>query len=232
MDVSLITQPDIEILGIRIMEPVTTVTDLIIAAACWYCYRELQKKDNPKNSIRFLKYYFLTMSMATAIGGLIGHGFLYALNEYWKLIGWFISMISIALVERSAIEHANRFINPKLGTFFLYLNIVELIALMALTAYTIHFRVVQFHCVYGLLVVVFSFHLYTYIKSKDKGSKQVLYTIGLLSIAAFIFNYPVILNTWFNHRDFAHILMAISALMFLRSSYNYGITVDGQKIEH
>jgi len=220
MDPTQITQPDIHVFGIRILEPVTSVTDIIVAIVCFYAYWQLKTNLNTSKTITFMKWYFLTMGLATFLGGMIGHGFLYAFNEHWKLVGWYISMISIALIERSAIQYARPFINPKLGSAFLVLNIVELIVLMAITTYTLHFSIVEFHCVYGLMVVVFSFHLYTYIKTRDRGSKWMLYAVGILVVAAFVFNLPVVPHIWFNHRDLAHILMAIGSAMFLKAARN------------
>jgi hypothetical protein len=40
----------------------------------------------------------------------------------------------------------------------------------------------------------------------------------VLIVAAFVFNYPVVIHTWFNHRDLAHILMAIGTLGFLKGA--------------
>jgi hypothetical protein len=220
MDPTQISQPDIELFGIRILEPVTSITDIIVAMVCLYAYWQLNKGPLRGKTILFMKWYFLTMGLATFLGGMIGHGFLYAFDEHWKLLGWYISMISIALIERSAIEYAKPHINPKLGSAFLVLNIIELVILMAIVTYTLHFSIVEFHCVYGLMIVVFSFHLYTYLKTRDKGSKWILYAVGVLVMAAFVFNYPVVLDAWFNHRDLAHILMAIGSLMFLKAARN------------
>jgi len=221
MDVTKISQPDIYIWGIRILEPVTTLTDLLVGAVCFYAYWRIQKEKLSGKNILYMKYYFLTMGFATCIGGLIGHGFLYAVNEHWKLLGWYISMVSIALIERSAIGHASRFVSSRYQKIFMTINILELLLFMALTAYTLHFRFVQVHSFYGLLVIVFSFHLFTYLKSKDIGSKLMVQSVLILSVAAFIFNYPIVINEWFNHRDFAHILMAIGSIMFLKGTLNY-----------
>ncbi len=130
-------------------------------------------------------------------------------------------MVSIALIERSAIGHASRFVSSHYRKIFMTINILELLIFMALTAYTLHFRFVQIHSVYGLLIVVFSFHLFTYIKSKDIGSKLMVQSVLILSVAAFIFNYPIVIHEWFNHRDFAHILMAIGSIVFLKGTLNY-----------
>jgi len=222
VDVTLITQPDIEIFGIRILEPVTSVTDILVAATCFYSYWRLRKAKVPGRTALFMQWYFLSMGVATFFGGMIGHAFLYAVNEYWKLLGWYISMASIALIERAAIQHATRLISPKLGNTFLIINLLELVTFMVATALTLHFRFVQIHVVYGLLVVVFSFQLFVYLKTKDVGSKIFLQSIAVLVVAGFIFNYPVVLHEWFNHRDFAHILMAVGTLIFLKGTLRLG----------
>ncbi len=68
-------QPSIEILGIRIDEPVTTFTDLIVSVVCLYAFYHLHKIPIKSKVHWNLKYYFLSMGIATIFGGLIGHGF-------------------------------------------------------------------------------------------------------------------------------------------------------------
>jgi len=104
----------------------------------------------------------------------------------------------------------------------LIINVVELLTFMIITAITLHFRFVQIHVVYGLLVVVFSFQLFVYLKTRDIGSKIFLQAIAVMFVAGFIFNKPVVLHQWFNHRDFAHILMAIGTLIFLKGTLRLG----------
>lgn len=215
MDVSAIKQPEIEWLGIRIQEPVTCITDVLIGLVCFYAWYRLRKANGKQAKFKLLEYYFISMGVATMAGGLIGHGFLYLFNDYWKLLGWYTSMLSVGLIERSSIKHAIHLIKPKTGKFFLILNWIELAAMMALTAYTLHFKFVEFHSLYGFLVVVFGFHFYVWRKTGDRGSKMILWSIAVLAGAVYIFNAPVILHEFFNHRDFAHILMAIGSYMIL-----------------
>jgi len=117
-------QPSIFIYGFRIDEPVTVLTDLLVSAVCFYAYIKLRKIRSGNKVHMYLKHYFLTMALATGIGGLLGHGFLYAFEKSiditlevspWKLPAWLISMFSIMLIERAAIEYARPIINPKIG---------------------------------------------------------------------------------------------------------------------
>src|SRR5688572_803532 len=122
-------QPDIVLWGIRIQEPVTTLTDLLVSAVCYYSFYRLQQSGKRDAVFSLFNYYFLTMGLATTFGGLIGHAFLYYFGFKWKLSGWFISMLSVSLLERATIMHARPLLKPRIGNFLSLLNIVELLIL-------------------------------------------------------------------------------------------------------
>jgi hypothetical protein len=158
------------------------------------------------------------MSIATFFGGVIGHGFLYALSFPWKLPGWIISMLSVALIERSSIERAKPLIDPRVAKFFLGLNIVELLTIMTITITTLNFKWVEFHSGYGLLGVVLPFHAYTWYKTRDKGSFVIILAVLVACLAALIFMNQISIHTWFNHLDISHVMMAVGAYVFYRGA--------------
>lgn len=211
-------QPSIYPFGIRIDEPIATVTDILVSAVCFYAFYKLTKKKLHGRSQWYFRYYFLLISIATFLGGVIGHGFLYALSFPWKLPGWIISMVSVALIERSAISHARRLIKPLVVRFFLVLNIIELLVIMTITMATLDFFWVQVHSAYGLLIVVFSFHAYTYYRTKDKGSQTILWAVGVTAVASLVYMNEFSLHTWFNYLDLSHILLAIASYVFYRAA--------------
>ena len=63
-------QPDIYILGLRVQEPITALTDLFVTAASFYGYYRINKAGYDDNVRRYLKYYFILMGIA-AISQLI-----------------------------------------------------------------------------------------------------------------------------------------------------------------
>lgn len=165
------------------------------------------------------------MGIATTIGGIVGHGFLYAFsyNESlpvspWKLPGWLTSMISIAMVERASIEYARKLIKPAVGTFFAWLNIIELITFIIITFSTLNFFFVEVHSAYGLLIVVAGFNGFVYYKTRSEGSKYYLIAVGVSAISALVFMNELGLHTWFNHYDLSHCIMTLSAYFFYRGS--------------
>jgi hypothetical protein len=209
-------QPSIFPFGIRIDEPVAMVTDLLVSAVCVYAYVRMRTMGlNSWAQIHFRRY-FLLVAIATAWGGIIGHGLLYAFTFAWKLPGWIIGIVSVALVERSAISHAQDLIKPKIGKFFLVINIIEMCAILAITIVTMDFKWVEYHNGYGLIVNVAGFHGYSYYRTRDKGSLIILWAVGVTTLASIVFTNKLSLHTWFNYLDASHVLLAIAAyVMYL-----------------
>jgi len=210
----IIHQPSIYLLGLRIDEPVNMVTDLLVSAVCLISYSRLRKNALRNKTLVYFRWYFLLLGLATLFGGLIGHGFLYLLSFPWKLPGWILSMCSVALIERSSIEYARPLIDPRVGRFFLILNLIELFTIMAVTIYTLNFEWVEFHSGYGLLAVVLPFHGFVYIKTRDAGSLRIIGAVGVACVAALVFMNEISMDAWFNHIDISHVLMSIAAFVF------------------
>lgn len=230
--------------GIRIDEPVTMLTDLIVSAVCFYAFYKLGKFPVKNKVHLYLKYYFLSMGIATFFGGVVGHGFLYMFDSKWelsegyvkfiasfvpldkmnaaanpwKLPGWLTSMFSVALAERASIEYARKIINPKTATFFSWLNVIELLFFVTITFSTLNFFFVEVHTFYGFMIVVSSFNAFVFYKTRSKGSKSFLIAVGFAAIAALFFMNEWALCKWFNHIDISHSFMALSAYMFYRGA--------------
>lgn len=224
----ILPQPSIYIFGLRVDEPMTTLTDLVVSAVCFYAFYQLSKKKLPGHTQLYFRYYFLLLGIATCLGGLVGHGFLYLLSFSWKLPGWITSMLSVALIERSAIQHAKPYIKPGVGKAFLVINVIELVVIMTITMITLDFAWVEFHSGYGLLAIVAPFHLWVYYKTRDRGSAFILLAVGIASIAALFYMNKVSFHTWFNYLDISHTVMAIAAFVFYLGALNLNKPMKGE----
>jgi hypothetical protein len=211
-------QPSIEIYGLRVDEPLTMLTDLVVTAVCIYAFVRLSRIPLKNNVHLYLKYYFLSMGIATAVGGIVGHGFLYLFSFAWKLPGWLTSMLSVALLERAVILYARKLIKPSLGKLFAWLNVIELLLFVTITFVTLDFFFVEVHAAYGLLIVTTGFSLIVFIKTRNKGSRTFLIAVAFSSASALIFMNKWGIGSWFNHFDISHLLMAVSAWFFYKGS--------------
>ncbi|MDG1295939.1 MAG: hypothetical protein P8P48_02295 [Saprospiraceae bacterium] len=207
--------------NLRIQEPVTTFTDFILGMYCLYVTYKLGTHQNTTPPFKFLRIHILLLGFAVIIGGILGHGFQYHFAPTWKIPGWYIGMISVMFLERSSIEYIKQSVSHRLHKALLIINLVELLVIMVIVSVSLNFFWVEFHSVYGLLLVVFPCHLYNYTKTKDPASKIMLYGIAVLVTAIFVFNYPIILSKWFTNYDFAHVLMLLSIIFFYRAGIRF-----------
>ncbi|MEQ1796323.1 MAG: hypothetical protein ABL872_00155 [Lacibacter sp.] len=214
---NLADMPRIHLFGITILEPFTVLTNLLIALACFYAYYGLKKRGlNQSFTHRYIGYFFLLIGWATIIGGVIGHAFLYATGLYGKIPGWYISMAGVAAFERAVISHSRPLMNKNVGRFFSVLNIFEILTFMTLSLVKLDFLYVELHATYGLVVVVFSFELYVYLKTKEKAFQYLLYATAAGVGAILCHALKLSLNRWFNYNDISHLFMAVSILFYYR----------------
>lgn len=225
-------QPSITIFNIIIDEPVTTLTDLVVSTVCFYAFFKLRAIAERTKLHYYLKIYFASMGVATFFGGVVGHGFLRYFDQLtnfdfpvspWKLLGWYTSMISIAMLERAVIERSRVLIPKKVGWFFSRLNILELLTFMTITGFSLNFFFVEVHSAYGLLVITSSFSLLIYLKTRHVGSLRFLIAVGISAVSALVFMNQWGIGKWFNHYDISHTLMAFGAWFFYRGA-TYMIT--------
>jgi len=223
-------QTSIQLGQLIIMEPVTTLTDLIVALVCFVAFYNLKHHpDSGHLSKRLYRYFFLAMALSTLYGGLIGHAFLHYLSFGWKAPGWIVSMLSVALAERAAIMHARPVMNHNYSRFFAVLNIIELLTFMTLTLTFMKFIYVEIHALYGLMLVVFAFEFYVFKKVKDQGSKLVLLSVGIGFLTLIVHLAKISIHPWFNFLDLSHVLMAISSYIMYKGVDTMKIYVKTDK---
>lgn len=198
-------------------EPVTVLTDLLVTAVCWRA-AWLLRKQKPSSLRQLFEAYFWMMGLATAYGGIIGHGFIVQLGFSWKVPGWLISMLAVALLERAAIFHAGSELPQRWAKALAWLNVAELISLSAIVLTTLNFFFVEAHAAYGLLGVVGSLEAWLWYRHRSPGSLPLLQAVGIAALAAGVHLFEISLHTWFNHLDLSHCLMAWAAWQFYRGT--------------
>ncbi|QGY47069.1 hypothetical protein GM418_26430 [Maribellus comscasis] len=204
--------------GIRIDEPIVTITDLLVSVLCFIYAYKIHKSGKKEKTFLYFKIYFFVMGIATMLGGLIGHAFLYAFNFYWKLPGWITSMISIMFVERAAIEHTRIWLKDSLVKIFGIINIIEFLTFLTLTVVTLNFFYVEFHSGYGLMFVVLSLEGFLFLKTKNIATKYLLAGVAFAALAAIFFMNKISPHQWFNYLSVSHVLMAVAATFFYQGA--------------
>ncbi|MEN8228372.1 MAG: hypothetical protein ABFS38_09485 [Bacteroidota bacterium] len=211
-------QPSIEIWNIQIDEPITTATDLLMAAICFYAYFRIKQKESSGRMKWYFKYYFLTLGLGTLFGGLLGHAFLYRLSPPWKLISWIFIMVSVALMAHALLELARPLIKPGVTRLIARLNMLILIVALFFTLWTLAFSPVQYYTIFGMVVIVGSFSFYIFQKTGSRGVVRFIFAVGLGLVSALVFSYGWGLSPWFNHNDISHVILSFSTLIIYKGA--------------
>ncbi|MEM9894732.1 MAG: hypothetical protein AAF789_00055 [Bacteroidota bacterium] len=209
-------QPSIDLFGLVFHTPVTALTDVVVALICLGAYLKLGKLDQGYRGeiYRLFRYYFLSMSLATFFGGILGHALLHYLPFIAKLPGWITSMLSVALLERALIRYASHTLSDQVGRFFSRLNILELLFFLVLSLVTVNFKFVLAHAGYGIGIVTGGFGLYIFLTEKDHGSKKMLQGVLACILGATCFVFKIGVSKWFNHVDVSHVFMMVASIFF------------------
>ncbi|WP_167607835.1 DUF6962 family protein [Maribellus sediminis] len=220
----------IHIAGIQINEPIVTLTDLVVSLVCFVAAWKIHRSGKKERVFLYFKIYFFVMGIATTLGGLVGHAFLYNFNFYWKLPGWITSMISIMFVERAAIEHTRIQLPPKIVKVLGVINIFEFLTFLTLTIVTLNFFFVEFHSGYGLMFVVLSLEGFLFIKTKNQASKMMLTGVFFAAIAALFFMNKISPHQWFNYLAVSHTFMALAALFFYLAASKIDMSTNSNPV--
>jgi hypothetical protein len=225
----------VKLFGITILEPSSVLSSLMMTAVCVYAFVQLNKLCRTHRMYKQTQYFFLFMGFATAIGGILGHGFLYLTDQPGKIPGWFSSMIAVALFERAAIWHVKPLLSQKIGQYLGWLNYVELSIFFVLALVTLNFIVVEVHAFYGLFLMLCLIEIYVYRKKKDPGSRYIFIATFLGAVSAGFHALKFSFGPWFNYNDIAHIPMALSIYYYYLGARNmryYGDDLPTTDIQH
>lgn len=194
----------ISIGGTRIYEPVTVLTDFMIALLAIYFYIQL-KKHRDTTTTQW-SYFFLFLGAATFAGAL-SHAF-FELHEGWKYKSLWLPMqvingIGIYFAQQatfsSVLQHSsNRFIWKRSYIIQLFCFIVVLMIVQKYIVSIIENAI-------GLIPV-----LIIHYKNKSPYAKMIAKGISISFITAIVHLSKLSLHAYFNYNDIAHVFIMIS----------------------
>jgi predicted membrane channel-forming protein YqfA (hemolysin III family) len=222
--------PQVHLWGLTLLEPVTVVTNLMIAATCLYAFFTLCRMPGRHRAQHLAAYFFLFMALANMVGGVLGHGLLYLTGMWGRLPGWFLSMAAVALFERAAIWHASPLLSPRIASLFSWLNYIEIALLATLAFITLNFFWVEVHAFYGLFVVVFSLEYFVYLKTGDPATRNIFMGTALAGVASIVHMFKLGIHAWFNHNDISHLIMAVGVWYYYRGIVALRLTLPATQI--
>ena len=201
--------PTIYIRGFQIEEPITTITDIIFAAVCFFSFYKTINSSNLK-AIKLYSLFFLTTGISAIIAAMIGHSFLYYFGKDAKIYGWILGILSVSISQFAALYHLKSNLKNNLFKILFVLSCIETLIALITTFYFWTFIVVIIHSTFSLLAVVTTLEFINYKKTQSEVSKQILYGVGFAIIATLCHLFKLGFGIWFNHLDVSHVFMSVS----------------------
>jgi hypothetical protein len=201
--------PTIYLGGLRIDEPITTVTDFLFIGVCFYAFFKT-KSFSVYKGVNLYRWFFLLTGCSSLIAALMGHAFLYYFGWEAKIYGWVTGIISISFAQFAALHHTRQSIGESAFKALKTINIIEIITAFILTFLVYSFTVVEIHTAYSLVINVTILEFIHYKKTKSLLSKNMLFGVGMCVLAVMCHVFKIAFSVWFNHLDLSHIFMALS----------------------
>lgn len=200
---------EIEFLGLILSEPVTAFGNLILAATCFYAFRQIKTVASTFGTDAW-SYFFLTLGASTFIG-IFSHLFSSYDIQWLKLFGWVFGGMTAYFAQSATIEQLTK---KKTGRGMLLVKVQLMLFFMALAWFRV-FEVVLVTTVISLLTVL-TLQAYGYLRNLVQGSELIIigFIISVLTAVGRLMNlsiHPV----WFNHHDVAHLLMIVGCIVIL-----------------
>lgn len=217
--------PFITFLDLHFTEPLTLITDWMVAFSCFVFAHKLYKSRNENILQRYWAVFFLFIGLASFIGG-VAHGFIEYVGKMTHYAAWILSSLAILSAQLATIPMIS---NKQTVNTLRLLACLELLASVIAIWYFESFDIVRINSAFGLLVVILPILIYHYQKNRDTGSGVII--IGILSnmIPGLIHAFNISYNQWFNANDISHLSMILCFyIMFKGATQIFSIVPSGK----
>jgi len=201
--------PSIDIFGLRIDEPVSTITDLIVAAVGILGFIRTSSSSNEKH-VSCYRYFFLLTGISTLFSALFGHAFGYQFGSGAKIPGWLLAILGVGFAQFAVLFSTKEIVGPWLFPRLLWLNLIEVTGAVILTLGFQSFIVIEAHSAFGLLFMVTILEAINYSRTKSRLSKNMIWGVALAVVAVICHITKIAFSKWFNHLDISHVFLALS----------------------
>ncbi len=203
-------KPFIHLCGLKLIEPATLFSDLLVAVFCFIFYKKLIRFQSQTLSIKYWRFFYLMLGVSTFIAGFAHVLLLYTRNGL-LFISWFLSGFAIFFIELSSVSQISQQKSKQRLTQIIYLQLFLFIVALG---YFKTFVSVKIHTAIGLIGFVLVINLSKYIVERKRGYFLIITGVLLIVFTAFIHSMRLSVNQWFNHNDLSHLVMTCSLFTF------------------
>ena len=221
--------PDIYIGSLKIQEPITVLTDLLVALVCVFAFIKI-KSSKQNTGIVLYRWFFLATGISTLVSALIGHAFLYQWEFNAKIYGWVTGIVSVAFGQYAALYNTRELLGQKEFTLLFWLNLMEVCLALVLVFVMFSFVVVEVHSAIGLVLGVTVLEYIKYKKTNSILSKYMMIGVGIAVLAVLCHVFKLAISVWFNHLDLSHVIIAIAVYVMYKGVYLQQQSTNSTKI--
>ena len=191
-----------EIFNIKLLEPGTFISDLLMAFACYYFYYSTRKIATTKYHNQ-LSYFFLFMGFSS-FAGAFAHSLFFYTGKTLHYVSWVLTGISVFFIELGVSSHI---VNDKPRSVFVILIKAKLLIYFIVSSIFMDFLYVKINTAVGMLGLVFPIILYQIIKFDKKGFIYILLGILLAIMPALLHRTKFQIAWIFNMNDLSHFFL-------------------------
>ena len=200
-------------------EPITTLTDSLIACVCIFAFILFSRyKGEKSESFIYFKAFFLCFGVGMLCSAWLGHGLAAYVPPRSKVIGWVINSAANLFLGLATLREISHLLKPNITRWIkvIFIAQVSIFIIFMIIPKTSFFGLAQLCSIVSLIGMMLPMHIFNYFKTRSSGSKLFMIAIGMGVLPGIIFNTQLSVNHWFNYHDISHVVMAaIVFVMFL-----------------
>jgi len=219
----------------HIQEPMTAVTDLLIAVVSFYaCFRLRHRWKGPHPDERWYLLFFLLMGVSTVFGAFMNHAFAYVFpaGDRNCLPNWTTNALAVSCYALAMVERAHQVQPLALRKILLTAIVIETLAILVLTLWKMSFLYAEIH----IAVILYAFSLPLQVRLWKGGYRRE--NILAWSATALMTLIPVVLvarlnfSEHFNFFDISHVIIATAIYLYYRAGQawragNVAVAIEG-----
>ncbi len=199
-------------------EPVTCLTDFLVAIVAMYAFYRLQTYRGKKaENFNFYKYYFLCFAIGMTSAAWFGHGLQAYVGPRMKIIGWLMSASGLFCMAMASLKEIEEHLNPVVTRTirsWLMLQYAIIVMMMISPAHS-NFVITQLNSTVMLIFLILPMQAYHYRVDGSLGSLRIVGAILYGIIPGLVYTNQISVHRWFNYHDISHVLMSgFMGLMF------------------
>jgi len=198
----LIEHTYIEFLGLELADPLTFISDILMAVFCAFFGHRLFH-DYKSKYAKLTAYFFLFLAVSAFLGG-TSHLLDLYLGKTPHLIAWTLQGVSILFFQLASLK----LISSSKVKFFLRALIFAFFGIFVSQIFTVqHFDVVKVNSIVGLIGFVSLIHVFKYFQGRDIAYLKIPLMIILFAGPAMIHSFGIYFNKWIDQNVISHILL-------------------------